>query len=684
MLFVLALVKGSAADFHPQMEINLAAADLTMIGEESGDWAAYFASPAGDVNGDGLFDILIGAPMAGNKVCPFPGEDPCPGLPKGEGIAYLVLGRPRPDWPSNAINLAEADASFLGCEVTSMTARQLYTAGDVNGDGYDDILISGWKCGLNYTGKAYLILGRPDVDSWGAEFPVEEADASFLGEHESDQASYYTSTAGDVNGDGYDDFLITSTHNDEQAENAGQVYLILGRGDADWGRDYDLAAADASFLGEAEEDRLGRSATGVGDVNGDGYDDFLIGSISNDEGGVDAGQSYLFLGRAREGDPDYDPDRPWWGPDYPASQADASFIGETPGDESGRRVAKAGDVNGDGLGDFLIGAALNDQAGPDAGKAYLIFGRPSADWGRDASLSDADASFMGEDRLDQAGRRVSGAGDVNQDGFHDFLIGAPHFTAGEDDPDSWSEGRVYLIYGREGADWGQNYPLARADILYTGKPEVGAAGYDMAWIGDHDGDGLDDFLIGAYGGRNNNQVPGEAYLLLGSAAPLPFRFIPDHEVGWAGGWARFTGDYWGIQGWQAIQSVYLTLQKEGQSLYDFEVSYEPQGDLLYLHDRGTSERIGPCSPGDLQKLSNYSVELDCRGSNAVTEDEIVRVSWRIRWGQPTIPSQSFSVYLRAVDVEENDSGYRGFGTWSLVNNRSFLPLVGGKGPIQTP
>ncbi len=662
--------------FHPRIEISLADADLALLGEENGDWAAYFASPAGDVNGDGLDDVLVGAPMAGNKVCPFPGEEPCPGLPKGEGLAYLVLGRSPYTWPSNPMSLAQADASFLGCEVASMTARQLYTAGDVNGDGYDDMLISGWKCGANYTGKAYLILGRPDVDYWGTEFPVEQSDASFLGENEWDLTSYYTSTAGDVNGDGYDDFLITSTHNDQAAENAGKVYLILGRSAADWGPDFDLGSADASFLGHAEEDRLGRSTTSVGDVNGDGYDDFLVGSISSDDGGVNAGQSYLFLGRATPGDPNYDPNRPWWGPDFPVAGADASFIGEEEGDESGRRVSKAGDVNADGYSDLLIGAALNDQGGPDAGKAYLILGRPAADWGLKFPLADADASFVGEERRDQAGRRVSGAGDVNQDGFSDFLIGAPHYDDEDssEDPGPWSPGRAYLLYGRANADWGNNFPLTQADIAYLGKPEIGAAGYDLAWIGDHNGDGFDDFLIGAYGGRNNNDVAGEAYVLLGSDAPFPFRFIPDSVEGRVGGWNRFTGDYWDIGGVENITAAHLLLSGEQGDPSDLEVSYKPDANLFFLH-KSDGSLIGSCSPGEFLRLSNGIVELDCKGSTAAEPGGFLRVMWRVRWIQMTTPAQEFDVYLRAVNLNGSDSDYKDFGTWFLQNFRLFVPLI---------
>ncbi len=168
-----------------------------------------------------------------------------------------------------------------------------------------------------------------------------------------------------MNGDGLDDFLVTSPQNDSAGMDSGQVYLVLGRSQAGWGTNYPLAQADASFVGEVEGDRAGRSATGVGDVNGDGFDDLLIGSITSEDGGLGAGESWLILGRAVAD----------WGMHYSLSQADASFLGETADDESGRRVAWAGDVNGDGLDDMIIGASRNEQAGAEAGKTYLILGQ---------------------------------------------------------------------------------------------------------------------------------------------------------------------------------------------------------------------------------------------------------------------------------------------------------------------
>jgi len=141
--------------------------------------------------------------------------------------------------------------------------------------------------------------------------------------------------------------------------------------------DTDLSNADASFWGEDADDDSGWSVASAGDVNGDGRDDFLIGAWRDDDGGAEAGQTYLILGRAAAD----------WGIDFDLSGADASFWGEDAGDASGYSVASAGDVNGDGRDDFLIGAWRDDDGGAQAGQTYLILGRAAADWGMDFDLS---------------------------------------------------------------------------------------------------------------------------------------------------------------------------------------------------------------------------------------------------------------------------------------------------------
>jgi uncharacterized repeat protein (TIGR01451 family) len=167
----------------------------------------------------------------------------------------------------------------------------------VNGDGYDDLLIGAWhnrEAGTG-AGQTYLILGRAAAD-WGMDFDLSKADASFRGEGTSDRSGSSVSGAGDVDGDGYDDFVIGAWGSSEAGDLGGQAYVILGRPAADWGMDLELSNADASYWGENQDDYAGFSVSGAGDVNADDYDDLLVGAWNNAEGGSQAGQAYLVLG----------------------------------------------------------------------------------------------------------------------------------------------------------------------------------------------------------------------------------------------------------------------------------------------------------------------------------------------------------------------------------------------------
>ena len=407
---------------------NLADADASFVGEAAGDNAGHGVAGAGDVNGDGYDDFLIGAYY----------HDASTTL-TNTGKAYVILGRPAADW-GRGFNLANADASFVGEAAEDRAGYGLAGAGDVNDDGYDDFLVGAYLNDENgdRAGKAYLFLGRQEAD-WGRNVSLANADASFLGERKADWAGYSVAGVGDGNGDGYDDFLIGAYGNDDGAFGGGAAYLILGRPAADWGQGFDLAHADASFLGEASEDYGGSAVSGAGDVNSDGLDDFIIGAYGNDEAASWAGQAYLILGRASAD----------WGTSFSLTNADASFRGAHIEDHAGSALSGAGDVNRDGYDDFLIGAYGFEatEVLTDSGRAYLVSGRPSG-WQMDTDLADADTAndifgFDGEVAGDEAGTALAGGGDVNGDGFADFLVGAPW-----NDEHSDRAGKVYLMLGK--------------------------------------------------------------------------------------------------------------------------------------------------------------------------------------------------------------------------------------------
>jgi hypothetical protein len=261
---------------------------------------------------------------------------------------------------------------------------------------------------------------------------ADYADATFVGKNSYDRAGERLAMVGDVNGDGYDDFVVGARHASVTGNQAGGAYLFLGRPAVDWGLGFDLSLADATFGSAGYQDYTGRDVAGAGDVNGDGYDDFLVGASGYDAPSAvtQTGKVYLLLGR-----PAAD-----WGKNFDLTNADASFVGEAAYDHAGYALSSAGDVDGDGYDDFLVGAYQNDESGENAGKVYLLLGRQDADWGQDLSLANADASFLGDAIFDETGISVAGVGDVNGDGLHDFLLGS-------------SIQNAYLFLGRAAADW---------------------------------------------------------------------------------------------------------------------------------------------------------------------------------------------------------------------------------------
>lgn len=384
------------------------------------------------------------------------------------------------------ISLTVSNGSFIGEKAGDKFGTTVAFAGDVNGDGYDDILISSYvydtaSHGGTDVGKIYLVFGNSTSNT--KDMDIGNANASFVGEGQWNYAGISMDGAGDVNGDGYDDIIISSLGNN------GEIYLIFGK-NTGWSRNTSLSNSDASFLGESTNS--GRSVSKAGDVNNDGFDDIIIGAQTNSESHGNAGQTYLILGRSGS-----------WSMNTSLSNANASFLGEEGTDRSGSALSDAGDVNGDGYDDFLIGAPENDQVGGgQSGKIYLIYGRPTG-WSMDTDLSYANASFVG-DQWVQQGRKVSAAGDVNGDGYDDFLVSSGSDLGGN--------GRAFLIFG--GVNLGTNVSLYNVNASFNGEGYLDGL-EPISEAGDLNNDGFDDILISAPVCVRNGAQKGKTYVFYG-------------------------------------------------------------------------------------------------------------------------------------------------------------------------
>ena len=236
--------------------------------------------------------------------------------------------------------------------------------------------------------------------------------SSLTGVTASDLAGSDVAFVGDVNKDGFGDLLIGAPENNKGGLRAGAAYLIFGSAKMP-PLLTPLSKADVTFIGAKTKDEAGMKVTGVEDVNGDGFSDFIIAAPMENNG---AGKIYLFFGKEHG-----------WQAETKLDDADVIFAGEKWGDNAGFAIASAGDVNKDSLNDFVIGAPKNNNNMiTGVGKAYLILGKKSS-WVKNNSLANADIIFEGEKSSDLFGSSVSGIGDVNKDGYDDIAIGAPSY-----------------------------------------------------------------------------------------------------------------------------------------------------------------------------------------------------------------------------------------------------------------
>lgn len=352
-----------------------------VMGEGPSYTLGYSTTGKADFNNDGYADIAVGSHCYGD------------GTENWIGKAYAYYGGT--SGPSTT-----ADWSDEGPAKDSNFGSSL-AYGDVNGDGYDDLLVGATQYD-NFKGKIFLYLGS----SSGLDTsPAWEA----TGDTYWDFFSISINT-GDFNNDGYDDIIVGAPGYDSTSKtDNGKAYIYNGSASGP------SETADFTITGTNDDDSLGISVSSGGDVNGDGYDDILIGAHRTDSGSTaNTGTAYAFYGSSSG----------------PSSSADWSANGEYANDWFGYSVSKAGDINGDGYSDVIIGTNSESRTG----KASVFYGSSSG-----LSLT-ADQSLKGKTVDDAYGASVSSAGDMNGDGYDEVIVGAYEY----DTSSHTDAGKVYI------------------------------------------------------------------------------------------------------------------------------------------------------------------------------------------------------------------------------------------------
>jgi hypothetical protein len=448
--------EGGAFIYHGSSSGISTTASTTLESNQAGARFGYSVSSAGDVNGDGYSDVIVGAPLYDK------GQN-------NEGGAFIYHGSASGVSSTASTALEEnQDSAFFGYSVSS--------AGDVNGDGYSDVIVGAYLYDNGQTdeGGAFIYHGSASGISTTASTTLEinQADAWF---------GFSVSSAGDVNGDGYSDVIVGAPRYDNGQINEGGAFIYHGSASG-------ISSTASTALEENQDSaQFGFSVSSAGDVNGDGYSDVIVGAYLYDNGQTDEGGAFIYHGSAS-------------GISTTASTAleenqDSAFFGYS--------VSSAGDVNGDGYSDVIVGAIAYDNGQTDEGGAFIYHGS--------ASGISTTASTTLEINQDDAefGNSVSSAGDVNGDGYSDVIVGAYAYDNGQTD-----EGGAFIYHG------------SASGISTTASTtlEINQAtawfGNSVSSAGDVNGDGYSDVIVGAPRYDNGQSDEGGAFIYHGSASGI--------------------------------------------------------------------------------------------------------------------------------------------------------------------
>ncbi|MBA3716970.1 MAG: FG-GAP repeat protein [Actinobacteria bacterium] len=445
-------------------------ASVMVVGAVGADDAGTSVARAGDVNGDGDMDLIVGAPEAGDD---------------SAGRAYVIFG-PLQSPVIDLAALGEQGFAIVGEAGDDHAGYSVAAAGDVNHDGHADVIVGAPSAAPHdraEAGAAYVVFGKSSTDqvelgALGARgFRIE-------GAKESDFAGFSVSTAGDVDRDGLGDVIVGAPALGRHRGYAAVVFGRRGHAPVDLGR---LGAAGIRIQGvnkpvqvdgQIVYDETGASVALAGDVNGDRRPDLVIGSPGPGNGIVTGNAYVVFMPAAKRT------------VEVGALGFGGFRIQGAQGfDYAGESVAAAGDVNSDGFADVITGGTGAHAVGFEAGAAYVVFGKRGTSFIDLQKLAGKGFRMDGAEAGEYAGWAVAGAGNAGGDDHPDVFVGAPGANG--------DSGSAYVILGQKEPKSLNLADLGSGGFRLQGLAESDFAGASVANVGDMNGDGQPDLAVGA-------------------------------------------------------------------------------------------------------------------------------------------------------------------------------------------
>ncbi len=468
-------------------------ANVEIHGAAAGDEAGHSVAAAGDVNGDGRDDVIVGTPGAYSNAR------------TSSGSAYVVFGQESPAKIDLAA-LGDRGYRIDGAAASDRAGRAVAGLGDMNGDGRADILVGAHgadNSGRANAGSAYVVFGKSsnatvDLAALGNQgFRIDGASAS-------ERTGWAVAAAGDVNGDGPADLLVGAPFADNNLrQGSGSAYVVFGKSSS---TNVDLAVlGDQGFRidGAAAQSFTSEAMSAAGDLNGDGRADVLVGAMFADNNErPNSGSAYVVFGRSTGAIVDL------------AALGDQGFRidGAAAGDGAGAAVT-ANDINGDGRAEILVGAVFADNNGRQgSGSVYVVSATGSSADVDLAALGDQALRIDGAAAFDFAGGSVAASGDVSGDARADVLVGA----AGGDNNGRQDSGSAYVVHLTGSSTTLDLGALGDHGFRIDGAGAGDSASSSVSAAGDVNGDGRGDVLVGAHGADSNGRSnSGSAHVVYG-------------------------------------------------------------------------------------------------------------------------------------------------------------------------